>query len=178
MTAACDFFVVYTVSFRLLFCFIVMRHDRRKIVHFNVTQYPSAEWTAQQIIEAFPGDGAEPRYLLRDDDKIYDHCFKRKIKTMNIEEVRIAPISPWQNPFYERVIPSIRRECLDRIIVLGENHLRRIMKNYLDYYHHSRPHLSLERNSPAPRGIEPPSEGKIISIPKVGGLHHLYTRAG
>ena len=100
------------------------------------------------------------------------------VKIMGIDEVRTAPRSPWQNPYCERVIGSIRQECLDRIIILNEKHLCRIMKEYLDYYHHSRPHLSLERNSPTPRDIEPPSDGEIISIPKVGGLHHLYTRAG
>ena len=178
VTAACDFFVVYTATFQLIFCFIIMRHDRRQIVHFNVTRHPTAEWTARQIIEAFPGDDAEPRYLLHDRDSIYGEPFRRMVKIMGIEEVRTAPKSPWQNPYCERVIGSIRRECLDRVIILGEKHLCRIMKDYLEYYHHSRPHLSLERNSPTPRNVQMPSDGEVISISKVGGLHHLYSRAG
>jgi transposase InsO family protein len=178
VTAACDFFVVYTVTFRRLFCFIIIRHDRRQIVHFNFTPYPSAEWTGQQIIEAFPGDGTEPRYLLHDRDSIYSDSFCRKVKVMGIEEVRTAYHCPWQNPYCERVILSLRRECLDRVIIFSEMRLLRIMKDYLDYYHHSRPHLSLERNSPTSRDIQPLDEGGVISIPMVGGLHHLYTRAG
>ncbi len=154
-----------------------MRHDRREIVHFNVTQYPFAEWTAQQITEAFPGDGTEPRYLLRDNDKIYGHAFQQRVKSMLIEEVKTTVHSPWQNPYCERVIGSIRRECLDKIIILNEKHFRGVMKDYLDYYNHYRPHLSLERNSPIPRDVEPPSKGPVKSIPLLGGLHHLYTRA-
>ncbi len=176
-TAACDFFVVPTATFRLLFCFIVLAHDRRRIVHFNITPHPSAEWTAQQVVEAFPGDALVPRYLLRDRDSIYGAYFRARVMGMSIREIVTAPRSPWQNPYAERVIGSIRRECTDHLIILGESHLRRIFKDYVAYYNHSRPHLSLDRNAPFPREVEPPSKGKVIAIPKVGGLHHLYLRA-
>jgi putative transposase len=174
--AAIDFFTIPTINFRVLYCFIVLLHGRRKIVHFNVTEHPTAEWTAQQIIEAFPDDTA-PRYLLRDRDSIYGEEFRSRVKGMQIEEVVTAPHSPFQNPYAERVIGSIRRECLDHLIVVNEDHLRRILRDYFKYYHDSRPHQSLERNSPAPREIEPPSQGKVIAIPQVGGLHHRYRRA-
>jgi transposase InsO family protein len=174
--AAVDFFTIPTINFRVLYCFIVLLHDRRKIIHFNVTANPTAAWTAQQIIEAFPED-TTPRYLLRDRDSIYGEEFRSRVKGMQIEEVVTAPHSPFQNPYAERVIGSIRRECLDHMIVLNEEHLRRILRNYLMYYHDSRPHLSLARNAPEPREIEPLSQGKIIAIPQVGGLHHQYRRA-
>ena len=174
--AACDFFTVPTVTFRVLYVFIVLRHDRRRVVHFNVTTNPYAEWAAQQIINAFPYDEA-PRFLIRDRDGIYGEYFKDRMKGMDIEEVLIAPPSPWQNPYCERVIGSIRRDCLDHVIVLNERHLHRILTEYFDYYHNSRCHLSLDRNSPTPREVEPPSQGEVISIRQVGGLHHRYSRA-
>jgi putative transposase len=173
--AAIDFFTVPTVTFRILYCFIVLRHNRREIVHFNVTANPNARWTAQQINEAFPYDAA-PKYLIRDRDGIYGKDFRKRVKEMSIKEVIIAPRSPWQNPFAERVIGSIRRECLDHLIILGENHLHQILSSYFRYYNNCRPHLSLDRNSPSPRNVEPPSKGKVISIPEVGGLHHRYSR--
>jgi transposase InsO family protein len=173
--AACDFFTVPTVTFRVLYVFVVLRHDRRRVVHFNVTTNPYAEWTAQQIVDAFPYETA-PRFLIRDRDGIYGDYFKDRMKSSGIEEVPIAPRSPWQNPYCERVIGSIRRECLNHMIVLNEDHLRRILTDYFDYYHNSRPHLSLERNSPRPRRVERPSEGRVAAIPQVGGLHHRYTR--
>jgi len=173
--AACDFFTVPTVTFRVLYVFIVLRHDRRRVVHFNVTTNPYAEWTAQQIINAFPYEEA-PRFLMRDRDEIYDSYFTGRVEGMGIEEVPTAPRSPWQNPYCERVIGSIRRECLNHVIVLSEGHLKRILASYLEYYHGSRPHLSLDRNSPTPREVEPPSQGEVVSIPQVGGLHHRYTR--
>ena len=174
--AAVDFFTIPTINFRVLYCFIVLLHGRRKIVHFNVTTNPTAQWAAQQIIEAFPDD-TSPRYLLRDRDSIYGAEFRSRVKGMQIDEVVTAPHSPFQNPYAERVIGSIRRECLDHLIVLNEDHLRRILRSYFNYYHDSRPHQSLDRNSPIPREIEPPSQGKIIAIPQVGGLHHRYRRA-
>jgi transposase InsO family protein len=174
--AAIDFFTVPTVRFRNLYCFIILLHDRRQVVHFNVTTNPTAEWAAQQIIEAFPDDEA-PKYLLRDRDGIYGDYFRSRVAGMGIEEVITAPQSAWQNPYVERVIGSIRRECLDHLIVINEDHLRRILREYFDYYHNARPHQSLERNSPVPRKTEPPPRGRIISIPQVGGLHHLYRRA-
>lgn len=173
---AIDFFTVPTATFRTLFTFVVLRHDRRQLVHFNVTDHPTAEWTAQQILEAFPFDEA-PRFLIRDHDGIYGHAFQRRIESMGIEEVLIAPRSPWQNPFAERLIGSIRRECLNHVIVLSERHLRRILRSYFEYYHESRTHLSLERNAPIEREVEPPSQGKVVAIPQVGGLHHRYRRA-
>ena len=173
---AVDFFTVPTATFRLLFCFIVLRHHRRIVVHFNVTAHPAAEWTAQQLIEAFPDDTA-PRFLIRDRDGIYSEFFRQRVKNMGIKEVVCAPRSPWQNPYAERLIGSIRRECLDHVIVLNERHLRRILRSYFDYYLRSRTHLSLERNAPIEREVEPPSRGKVISVPQVGGLHHRYRRA-
>jgi hypothetical protein len=173
---AIDFFVVATVSFRLFYCFLVLRHDRRWVVHFNVTSYPTARWTAQQVVEAFPFDET-PRFLIRDHDGIYGVDYRQRIQHMGIEEVVIAYRSPWQSPHVERLIGSIRRECLDHVIVLNEAHLIRILTSYFDYYHQSRTHLSLDRNAPAPRPVEPPSHGCVIAIPQVGGLHHHYTRA-
>ena len=174
--AACDFFTVPTATFRVLYVFIVLRHARRQGVHFNVTTNPSAEWTAQQIVNAFPYEEA-PRFLLRDRDGIYGNYFQKRVKSVGIDEVPIAPRSPWQNPYCERIISSIRRECLNHLIVLSESHLKRILTNYFEYYHHSRPHLSLDRNSPTPREVESPSQGEVISIRQVGGLHHRYSRA-
>ncbi|MCZ6670666.1 MAG: integrase core domain-containing protein [Acidobacteria bacterium] len=158
-TAACDFFLIFTIHYRLLVCFLVLSHDRRRIVHFNVTPNPTSEWTAQQVIEDFPGDGSVPKYLVRDRDAIYGTFFRRRVKGMGIQEVIIARKSPWQNPYVERVIGSIRRECLDHVILLGERHLRRILKEYIGYYNNSRTHLSLQKNSPIPREIESPEKG-------------------
>jgi len=146
------------------------------IVHFSVTTNPYSDWTAQRIINAFPYEEA-PRFLIRDRDGIYGDAFSKRVESMGIEEVPTAPRSPWQNPYCERVIGSIRRECLDHVIVLNERHLCRILSEYFDYYHNSRPHLSLDRNSPTPRAVELPSQGQVISTAQVGGLHHRYSRA-
>jgi len=172
---AIDFFTVPTVTFRILYCFIVLRHNRREIVHFNVTANPNAQWTAQQITEAFPYDTA-PKHLIRDRDGIYGKDFCRRVKAMSIKEVIIAPQAPWQNPFAERVIGSIRRECLDHMIIFNEIHLYQVLASYFEYYNSCRTHLSLDRNSPVPQDIEPQTKGKVISIPKAGGLHHRYSR--
>jgi transposase InsO family protein len=174
--AAIDFFTVPTATFRVLYCFVVLRHDRRQVVHFNVTAHPGAQWAAQQIVEAFPFDEA-PRYLIRDRDGTFGPRFRKRIKGLGIDEVPIAPRAPWQNPYCERLIGSIRRECLNHIIVLDEAHLKRILTSYFDYYHHARTHLSLDRNSPIPREVEPRLQGEVIGISQVGGLHHRYTRA-
>jgi transposase InsO family protein len=174
--AAIDFFVVPTARFRLLYCFIILRHDRRRVVHFNVTAYPTARWTGQQIVEAFPYDEI-PRFLIRDHDGIYGQDFRERMKHLGIEEVIIAYRSPWQSPYVERLIGSIRRECLDHVIVFSEGHLRRILTSFFAYYHEARTHLSLDRNAPVPREVEPPTMGKVIAIPQVAGLHHRYTRA-
>jgi hypothetical protein len=174
--AAIDFFVVPTVRFQLLYCFVVLRHDRRRVIHFNATAHPTARWTAQQVVEAFPFDES-PRFLIRDRDAIYGVDFRERVKHMGIEEVIISYRSPWQSPYVERLIGSIRRECLDHLIVFNEAHLSRILTSYFAYYHKSRTHLSLDRNAPVPREVEPPTDGTVIAIPQVGGLHHRYTRA-
>jgi putative transposase len=172
---ACDFFTVPTVTFCVLYVFIMLRPDRRQVIHFNVTEHPYAEWAAQQIIDAFPYE-EPPRFLLRDRDDIFGEYFQKRVEGMGIDEVPIASRSPWQNPYCERVIGSIRRDCLNHVIVLTEAHLYRILTEYFRYYHHCRPPLSLDRNSPVPRCVERPSEGEIVAIPQVGGLHHRYTR--
>lgn len=173
---AVDFFTVPTATFRILFCFIVLRHDRRVVVHFNVTAHPTARWTAQQIVEAFLQDET-PRFLIRDRDSIYGEFFRERVKRLGIEQVVTAYRSPWQSPYVERIIGSIRCECLNHVIVLNERHLRRILTDYFDYYHHARAHLSLDHNSPVARDVETPDRGKVIAIPQVGGLHHGYRRA-
>jgi hypothetical protein len=170
-----DFFVVPTATFRVLYVFVVLLHHRRKVVHFNVTDSPTAVWTGQQIVEAFPNDSA-PRYLLRDRDSIYGGEFRRRVKSMGSAEVLTAPRSPWQNPFAERAIGTIRRELLDQVIVLNEGHLRRRLRAYLRYYHGSRTHLALEKDAPEPRAVEPPAHGRVVALPQVGGLHHRYVR--
>ena len=170
-----DFFVVPTATFRVLYVFVVLQHHRRRVVHFNVTDSPTAAWTAQQVVEAFPDDSA-PRYLLRDRDSIDGSEFRRRVKGMRIAEVLTAPRSPWQNPFAERVIGTIRRELLDHVIVLNEKHLRRRLRSYLRYYPGSRTHLSLEKDAPEPRAVEPPEHGRVVALRHVGGLHHRYVR--
>jgi transposase InsO family protein len=170
-----DFFTVTTVTFRVLFVFVVLAHDRRRVVQFNVTDSPTAKWTAQQISEAFPWDTG-PRYVLRDRDGVYGHEFTSRVDQMGIKEVKAAPRSPWQNPYVERLIGTLRRDCLDHVIVVRENQLRRILQGYLAYYHSCRTHLSLEKDSPEPRPVESPDQGRIVKIPMVGGLHHRYRR--
>ena len=170
-----DFFTVPTVTFKVLFVFVVLAHDRRRVVHFNVTDSPTARWAAQQIAEAFPWDTA-PRYLLRDRDGIYGHEFTSRVDHMGTKEVKTAPRSPWQNPFVERLIGTLRRDCVDHVIIVGENHLRRILRDYLVYYHSCRTHVSLEKDSPTPRKVESLDQGKIVEFPMVGGLHHRYSR--
>jgi transposase InsO family protein len=170
-----DFFTVATIRLRILYVFIVLAHDRRRVIHFNVTEHPTAVWAAQQIIEAFPEDGA-PRFMVRDRDGIYGESFRSRVEGMNIEEIRIAPRSPWQNCYVERVIGSIRRECLNYVIVFNDNHLRRLLKDYFRYYHESRTHLSLNKDAPECRAIQSNKSDRIMQIPQVGGLHHRYAR--
>ena len=174
--ASIDFFTVPTVTFRILYVFLVLRHERREIVHFNVTAHPTAQWTAQQMVEAFPFDTA-PRYLLRDRDAIYGERFRRRLHSLGITEVLIAPRSPWQSPYVERLIGSIRRECLDHVIVFNERHLKRLLGSYVRYYLAARTHLSLDKQSPKLRPVASPDQGKVIAFPHVGGLHHEYRRA-
>jgi putative transposase len=173
--ASIDFFTVPTATFRILYACIILNHARRLVVHFNITDSPSAAWTGQQVIEAFPWD-TTPRYLLRDRDGKYGHEFVRRVRSLGIEEVKTAPRSPWQNCYVERFIGSIRRDCLDHVIVINEQHLRRILEEYFLYYHRSRTHLSLEKDCPERRAVELPKMGKVIALLQVGGLHHRYTR--
>ena len=173
--ASIDFFVVPTATFHLLFGFIVLHHERRQIVHFGVTANPTMAWVAQQIREAFPW-GTAPRYLIRDRDGAYGQSFRSTVTAMGVEEVVTAPRSPWQNPYVERLIGSVRRECLDHSIILNERYLRRILGSYLDYYHGSRTHLSIGKDTPDGRPVQPAGSGTVVSLPKVGGLHHRYER--
>jgi len=177
VTVACDFFVVPTVTFKLLYAFVILSHDRRRIVHVAVTPHPTAAWTACQVKEAFPG-GEEPRYLLRDNDSIYGEDFARTIEAMGIEQIRTSHRSPWENPYCERVIGTLRRECTDHIIALGERHLQRVLREYVDgYYNTARTHLSLDGNAPIPRTRESAPAVELQSTPVLGGLHHRYTPA-
>ena len=170
-----DFFTVPTIRFQVLYVFLVLAHERRRVVHFNVTAHPTAEWTAQQLREAFPFDQT-PRYLLRDRDQIFGDEFRRQVTDMNIEEVLSAPRAPWQRAYIERLIGSIRRECLDHIIVFNEAGLRRTLSEYFSYYHGTRPHLWLEKDAPEPRKVHPPESGRVVAIAQAGGLHHRYER--
>jgi len=147
----------------VLYVFLVMSHDRRRILHFNVTTSPSAQWTAQQLLEAFPYEAA-PRFLLHDRDSIFGNSFARRVESMGIGKVVTAPGSPWQNSYCERLIGSIRRECLDHVI------------SYASYYHSARTHRSLNNDCPDPRPVEPPEMGDVVALAQVGGLHHRYTR--
>ena len=174
-TVAVDMFVVATAAFRLLYTVIVLGHGRRRIIHFNVTQNPTQVWLARQMTEAFPWDTA-PRFLLRDRDESYGPTFRARVQAMAIEEVITAPRSPWQNAYVERLIGSIRRECLDHVIVFDERHLRRVLSAYFEYHHRSRTHLSLDKDCPEPRPVQPPSAGTVVTFPQVGGLHHRYER--
>ena len=174
-TVSADFFVVPTMMFRLLFVFVILSHDRRRPVHFAVTANPTAEWVAQQLLEAFPWDSA-PRYLLRDRDKIYGSVFCETARWMGIREVLTAPQSPWQNAYVERMIGSIRRECLDHVVIFNQSALCRVLKSYFEYYDHTRTHLSLSKDSPIPRSVQPPEMGMVVELPQVGGLHHRYER--
>ena len=173
--AATDMFVVASASFRLLYVMIILAHDRRKIVRFDVTRHPTAGWLSRQVTEAFPWDTA-PRYLLRDRDASYGTEFCKRVDAMGITEVVTASRSPWQNAFIERVIGSLRRECLDYIVIFNERHLRRVLSMYIDYYHQTRTHLSLDKDCPDPRPVMPPRSGRVVAIPQVIGLHHRYER--
>jgi transposase InsO family protein len=170
-----DFFVVPTVRNQVLFVFLVLAHERRRVLHFNVTTNPTAAWTGQQIVEAFPWV-APPKYVLRDRDGIYGHAFSRRVRSLGSEEILIAPRPPWQNPFVERRVGSIRRECLDHTIVLGERHLKRILTDYFDYYHRWRTHQSLEMDCPQSREVHAVDRGFVVEIDEVGGLHHHCER--
>jgi transposase InsO family protein len=173
--ASIDFLVVPTVTFKLLFILVVLNHRRRELVHLAVTPNPTAAWTAQQMREAFPWDDA-PRYVIHDRHRTFGKAFRRRVQAMGITPVPTAPRSPWQNGHVERVIGSLRRECLDHIIVVNERHLRRVLGAYLAYYNRTRTHLALSKDAPVPRAMSPPTDGNIIAIPQLGGLHHRYER--
>src|SRR5450432_1536504 len=171
--AAMDLFVVPTIGFDLLYAFVIVRLDRRDLAWISVTANPTAEWVARQITEAFPWDGA-PGYMIRDRDRIYGTVVTRRLRAMGIRDKPIAPASPWQNGVVERLIGSIRRECVDHIIVLGEAHLRRILKSYARYYNETRTHLALDKDAPLSRTVQ--RTGVVRSLAILGGLHHRYAR--
>jgi transposase InsO family protein len=168
-----DFFTVPTITMKVLFVFLVLEHDRRKVLHFHVTEHPTGAWTAQQIVEAF-ADREAAGYLIRDRDSRYSAEVRLRIQSLGIQEILTAPQSPWQNPYAERLIGSIRRECLNHYIILNAPHLKRTLSSYFRYYHESRTHLSLGKQCPFPR--EAQMVGKIVAIPQLGGFHHRYER--
>jgi len=169
-----DLLVVPAIGFRLLYAFVILRHNRRRLVSIAVTSHPTAEWIARQITEAFPWQEA-PCYLLRDRDGAYGDVVRQRLATMGIRDRPIAARSPWQNGYVERLIGSIGRECLDHVVILGERHLRTILKLYADYYNRVRTHLSLDKDAPIHRA--PCLTGTIASVPMLGGLYHHYVRA-
>jgi transposase InsO family protein len=171
--AAMDLFVVPTISFRLLYGLLIMGHDRRQILWFGVTAHPTAEWIANQLTAACGWEQA-PRYLIRDRDGAYGEVFIRRLRSMGIRDRPTSPRSPWQNGYAERLIGSIRRECVDHIVVLGERHLRQVLQSYMNYYNEVRTHLSLEKDAPASRSVQ--RAGRILCRPLLGGLHHQYVR--
>jgi transposase InsO family protein len=171
--AAMDLFVVPTISFRLLYGLLIMRHGRRQILWLGVTAHPTAEWIANQITEACGWERA-PRCLIRDLDGAYGEIFIRRLRSMGIRDRPTSPRSPWQNGYAERLIGSIRRECVDHIIVISERHLRHVLLSYMNYYNEARTHLSLNKDTPAPRAVE--RAGHILCRPVLGGLHHQYVR--
>jgi len=170
-----DFFTVPTIRFQILYVFLVLAHERRRIVHIGVTAHPTAKWTAQQLREAFPWDSA-PAYLLRDRDSIFGCDFVEQIEAMGIKEVLSAPRSPWQRAYVERIIGTIRRECLDHLIVFGGRDLRHRLRLFTAYYHRTRTHLALGKDAPETRPVQQCGTGRIVPIPEVGGLHHRYER--
>ena len=171
--ASIDLFVVPTISFKLLYGLLILRHDRRRILWIGVTRSPTAEWIARQVSEAC-GWEPVPDYLVRDRDRVYGEAFTRRIRAMGIRDRPTAPRSPWQNGYAERLIGSIRRECLDHVIVLGERHLRHVLGAYQQYYNGTRTHLALAKNSPLTRSVQ--AIGSILSLPVLGGLHHHSVR--
>jgi transposase InsO family protein len=174
--AGIDFFTIPSATFRVFYGFVVLDHGRRRIRHMNVTEHPTAAWTRQQLLEAFPFD-APTRFLHRDRDTIFNGLVRQTIAVLGIDEILSAPKSPWQNPFAERVIGSLRRELLDHVIVLGEDHARQLLRTYRLYYNGARTHLSLSKDSPDSREIDHPKHGTTVAaLPVLGGLHHRYRR--
>jgi transposase InsO family protein len=171
--AAIDLCVVPTVTFERLFAFLVLGHGRRQLLWFEVTRHPTAEWLARQITEAFPWASA-PAYLVRDNDRAYGHVFTSRVRAMGIRDRPISPGSPWQNAYVERLIGTVRRECLDRMLIFGEAHLRQILASYAAYYNQVRTHLALGKDTPLGRAVQ--RSGVIVTIPILSGLHHHYVR--
>ena len=173
-TIGIDFLIVRTISFKALYVFVAISHDRRKILHFAVSSNPHSQWAIQQLRETFAFDETT-KYVIRDNDGIYSPEFKRAIRRFGLKDTPTAPRSPWQNPFCERVIGTLRRECLDHMIILSEKHLYNVLHEYIfEYYNVSRTHMSLDKDSPEHRPIQ--KDGKIVSKPILGGLHHVYSR--
>jgi len=173
-TVGIDFLVARTIFFKSIHVFVAIAHDRRKILHFAVSSKPHSQWAIQQLRETFSYDETT-KYVIRDNDKIFSHEFKQAIKRFGLEDTPTAPRSPWQNPFCERVIGTLRRECLDHMIILNEKHLYDVLHEYIfEYYNVSRTHMSLDKDSPVHRPAQ--TEGKIVSKPILGGLHHVYSR--
>jgi len=171
--AAIDLCVVPTLTFECLFAFLVMGHGRRQLIWFAVTRHPTAEWLAQQIVAAFPWDTV-PTYLVRDNDGAYGQAFTRRVRAMGIRDRPISPRSPWQNPYVERLIGTLRRDCLDHVLIFGERHLRRILTLYSLYYNETRTHLGLSKDAPLRRAVQ--GSGAIVTTPVLCGLHHRYGR--
>src|SRR5712664_101794 len=171
--AAIDLFVVPTLTFERLFAFLVLGHGRRQLLWFDVTRHPTAEWLARQITEAFPWTSA-PTYLVRDNNGAYGHVFTSRVKAMGIRDRPISPASPWKNGYVERLIGTVRRECLDRMLIFGESHLRRVLASYAAYYNQARTHLALQKDAPLHRVVQ--RFGVIVAIPILAGLHHQYVR--
>jgi transposase InsO family protein len=171
--ASMDLLVVPTISFRLLHGFLILRHCRRELLWLDVTAHPNGHWIARQVTEAY-GWQQVPRYVVRDRDRLYGDAFTRRLRAMGIRDRPIAPRSPWQNGYAERVIGSIRRDCLDHVVVFGERHLRHLLRSYQRYYNDARTHLALNKDAPASRAVQ--AVGRIVPNPHLGGLHHQYVR--
>jgi transposase InsO family protein len=172
---AVDFAVVPTITLSLLYVFVVLDHRRRRILHVNVTANPTAEWTAQQVVEALPWE-TNVRCLFRDGDGIYGNAFQSRIEGLGLKEVVTAPASPWQNAYCERVIGTLRRDCLDHVVAINEQQLKRVLDEYVRYYNRSRTHLSLAKDVPMSREPSSQRDGAVVAFPEAGGLHHRYER--
>jgi transposase InsO family protein len=172
--ASMDLFVVPTISFRLLYAFLILQHSRRQLLWLGVTARPSAHWIARQVTEAY-GWQQTPRYIVRDRDCVYGDVVIQRLRAMGIQDRPISPRSPWQNGYSERLIGSLRRDCLDHVVVFGERHLRHLLNSYQKYYNEARTHLSLHKDAPMPRAVQ--TVGRTLAMPVLGGLHHQYFRA-
>jgi transposase InsO family protein len=175
-TIAIDFLTVPTVTFDIVYMFFVLSLERRRVLHVNVTAHPYAAWAAQQIVEAIGAEIVRER-LIRDRDAIFGAAFDARVDNLGVRQIRIAPRSPWQNGYAERWVGTLRRELLDHVIVLGERHLLRLVRQHVAYYNEDRPHMALRGDARVARAVEPPSAREVVALPRVGGLHHRYSRA-